>query len=715
MTDAGGQDSPPLVLVVDDDVTVRFLAREALECAGFAIEEADNGNEALSAFERLRPSIVLLDVMMPEMDGFEACARLRRLPGGDRTPVILVTGLEDVESIDRAYAVGATDFITKPFNEIILVNRIRYILKASRTLQELWESQARLAHAQRIAHLGNWEWDSETNELSGSEEFYRVLGLNHQAALPLESFLRFVDPDERESVRNSFDEALHGGLPVDIKQRIVSPGGTRRIVQLQSEAAVVGGGKLARITGTIQDISELQRFEEKVHFLAHYDSLTRLPNRVLFRDRVDQAVAYAKRHNTNVVTMFLDLDRFKRVNDTLGHHVGDMLLQQVAERLRDTVRNSDSVSRAGGEMGTMARLGGDEFTVLLTGMAHAEHAAKVAKCILQALAKPFHLGEHEVTVTSSIGIACYPEDGTDVDNLLKHADIAMYSAKEGGKNAYRFYSRTMNATAFQNLVLENDLRKAIEAEEFLVYYQPRVDVRSGQIVGTEALLRWQHRVMGLTSPGVFLHVAEEAGLTDSIDQWVLREACVQVAAWRARGLFPVVVSVNVSNRFFRRKDLAKTVERILSETGMDPKYLELELTEGIIVKQEDVAARTAKELKDLGLKLSIDDFGTGCSSLSHLRRFPIDTLKIDRMFIRDVMSNEDDAAITRATIAMAHSLKLRVVAEGVETNEQLAFLRENECDEIQGYIFSAARSADEMTELLEERPSLSTCAESVVS
>ncbi len=706
--------SPPLVLVVDDDVTIRFLACEALEYAGFAIEEAESGKEALTAFERLRPSIVLLDVMMPEMDGFETCVKLRQLPGGDRTPVILLTGLDDEESIGRAYTVGATDFMIKPFNEVILVNRMRYILKASRTLQELWDSQARLDNAQRIAHLGNWEWNSETNELSGSDEFYRVLGLGHRAALPLDSFLHCVEPDDRESVRNAFDEAVHGGLPVDLRQRIISPNGTQRIVHLQSEAVVEVGGKTVNITGTIQDISELQRFEEKIHFLAHYDSLTRLPNRALFRDRVDQALAYAKRHGTNVATMFLDLDRFKRVNETLGHQVGDMLLQQVAERLRNTVRDSDSVSRIGGEMGTMARLGGDEFTVLLTGMTHSEHAAKVAKCILQVLARPFHLGEHEVTVTGSLGIACYPEDGKDVDELLKHADIAMYSAKAGGKNAYRFYSRTMNATAFQNLVLENDLRKALEAREFVVYYQPRVDVPSGQIVGMEALLRWQHRVMGLTSPDVFLHVADEAGFTDSIDEWVLREACTQNVAWQAEGLSKTVVSVNVSNSWFRKRDLAESIERILRETGMDPQYLELELTEGIIVKQEDVAARTARELKALGLKLSVDDFGTGCSSLSHLRRFPIDILKIDRLFIRDLMSNEDDAAITKATIAMAHNLKLRVVAEGVETTEQLAFLQEHKCDEVQGFLFSAARSAKEMTELLEERPSLHSCVDAVV-
>ena len=700
MTRSEGGTDAPLVLVVDDDITVRLLAREALEQAGFSIEEAENGTQAISAFKRLHPEIVLLDVMMPEMDGFAVCAKLRALPEGERTPIILLTGLEDVGSINRAYEVGATDFVSKPFNEIILGHRVRHILKASRTLKKLWTSESRLAHAQRTAHLGNWEWNIARNEFTGSEEFYKIVGLGENTVSTFQDLLQCVDPDDREFVKNSIDEALHGGPSVDIKHRVVLPGGAQRTVHQQYEVVFDEDENPLTVLGTVQDISELKRFEERIHFLAYYDSLTSLPNRVLFRDRLEQAVAYARRHSTNVVTMFIDLDRFKRINDTLGHHAGDTLLRTIAERIRDAVRESDSISRAASETSTMARLGGDEFTVLLTNLSYVQDAAKVAQRTLDCICQPVDLGDQEVTVTASIGISVFPDDGADVDDLLKHADVAMYYAKDQGKNNYRFYSRAMNATAFERLILENDLRKAIEGNEFLVYYQPKVAVGSQEILGVEALVRWRHRDMNLLSPGVFLQVAEEAGLIDAIDLWVLREACVQFAIWRAEGCRPITISVNVSNNLFRRDDLLPTIERVLDECNMDPRHIELELTERIIMNDVDSVIQKTQALKSLGLKLSIDDFGTGYSSLSHLRRLSLDTLKIDRVFVREIPENEDDVAITRAIIAMAHNLKLSVTAEGVETPEQLRFLEEHGCDEIQGYLFSRARGADEISEML---------------
>jgi diguanylate cyclase (GGDEF)-like protein len=584
MTDAGSR-TASLALVVDDDLLLRLLAREALEQAGLLVEEAENGEQALDAFDRLRPDIVLMDVMMPVMDGFTACAALRKRPHGDRVPVLIMTGLDDVESINRAYDAGATDFVTKPIIPLILSHRVRYVLRASRAAEE---------------------------------------------------------------IRNN---------------------------------------------------------EAQIHHLAFYDSLTHLPNRRLYTDRLNQALASAKRHTRTVATLFLDLDRFKRVNDTLGHNVGDKLLRSVADRLLSCLRQTDYVARPEGDDDTplVARIGGDEFFILLTEMAHAEDAAKVAGRVLQTLSQPFTLEGHEIRITPSIGIAVYPADGADVDMLLKNADTALYHAKDQGRNNYQFYTQSMNATALKRLTLEGYLSKALEREELRVYYQPQVNILSGRIVGMEALVRWQHPELGLVSPVEFIPLAEESGLIIPIGEWVLRTACTQNAAWQAEGFAPLRLSVNLSGKQFQEKNLAETVEKALLASGMAPQCLELELTESMLMQKVDATIKTLHELKGLGLRLSIDDFGTGYSSLSYLKRFPIDTLKVDQSFVRDLTTDPDSAALTSAIIAMAHGLKLSVIAEGVETPEHLAFLKDHHCEEAQGYLFSKPIPAEAFTRYLEER------------
>jgi len=390
--------------------------------------------------------------------------------------------------------------------------------------------------------------------------------------------------------------------------------------------------------------------------------------------------------------MFLDLDRFKIINDTLGHPMGDRLLKGVAQRLRSCLREGD----------TVARLGGDEFMVVLPAIAHAEDAARVGQRILDALSVPFNFEGHELHIGVSIGIALYPNDGKSAEALLKNADIAMYRAKEQGRNNYQFYTPALNDMAFERLTLENSLRRALERREFVVHYQPQVSLNTGQIVGMEALVRWRHPELGLVAPMKFIPVAEETGLIVPIGEWVLQMACAQNKAWQEAGFPPLRVTVNLSARFFRRKDLMETVARILKETGLDPDYLELELTEGTTMENAEATIRTLHELKEMGVHLSIDDFGTGYSSLSYLKRFPLATLKIDRLFVQDITTSSDGAVITLAIIAMAHSLGLKVIAEGVETEEQLAFLRAHRCDEMQGYLFSRPIPAEAFTQLLRE-------------
>jgi diguanylate cyclase (GGDEF)-like protein len=444
------------------------------------------------------------------------------------------------------------------------------------------------------------------------------------------------------------------------------------------------------------------RMVEQIHVLAYYDRLTKLPNRVLFKEQLDQMLQYAKRHKQLVAILFFDLDHFKRINDTLGHDLGDKLLCEVADRLSKKIRQSDYASRANIEKTIVSRMGGDEFTLYLDDIAQVQDAARVAQRILDILSQPFILGIHEVFITASIGITIFPFDGEDGETLLKNADTAMYHAKDKGRNHYQFFTPSMNAAVMKRLTLENDLRKALQRQEFVLHYQPQVDLRTGMIIGVEALIRWQHPDKGLIPPLEFIPLAEETGLIVPIGQWVLRTACAQNKAWQAAGFPPMRVAMNISGRQILDRQLPEIVAQILKDTGLNPQYLEMELTESILMKNEKTVLSTMHELKAMGPRLSIDDFGTGYSSLSYLKSFPLDILKIDQSFVRDIPTDEDDVALVRAIIAMAHSLKLKVLAEGVETEQQLALLREEGCDEIQGYLFSRPVPVDALVQLLQQ-------------
>jgi len=469
-------------------------------------------------------------------------------------------------------------------------------------------------------------------------------------------------------------------------------------VWLVIKSLKTGGGDAMGYIGTFFDISTLKKHHEKLEFMAHYDMLTNLPNRTLMYDRLKQALTLAKRHEYSVAVMLLDLDRFKDINDSMGHHVGDQLLVEVADRLEGCVRESD----------TVARMGGDEFLVILPEVGEATNVAHMAKKFLDSISRPLVLEGQEVYISSSIGITMFPMDGRDLNTLIKNADTAMYHAKAQGKNNFKFFTEDINKSTLERFKLESNFRRALEKLEFQLNYQPKVDLRTGEICGMEALLRWYHPEQGNVNPSLFIPLAEETGLVVQLGEWAIREACRQNREWQAMGMPPLRVSVNLSARHFHRKELTGMIADILDEVGMDPEYLMLEITENTMIENIEETISTLKRLREMGVGVSVDDFGTGYSSLNYLNQFSVDELKIDQSFVRDLRRDSDSKTVINAIIVLAHNLNLRVVAEGVEEMEQLEFLRQSGCDEVQGYHLSVPLSAEEFRILVSTGLSLQT-------
>lgn len=521
------------------------------------------------------------------------------------------------------------------------------------------------------------------------------------------SFAQLIHPDDLNHVRTEIGTALKENRSFQLIYRIIDQNGKEKWVWEQGTGVYTPTGEPVALEGFIIDITERKLSEERLQYLAHHDALTGLPNRALFLEHLRLALITAARHQRLVAVLFLDLDRFKLINDTLGHAIGDLLLKTVAERLTASLRRSDTVARLQNQSNTVARLGGDEFTLLLTDIAQTQDVPVIVQRIANAFIAPFIVEGYELFVTPSIGISLYPNDGENAEKLLRNADMALYRAKDQGRNNYQFYLPEMNVKVSERLAMENHLRRALEREELLLHYQPQVDLNTGRIIGMEALVRWHRPDSGLVSPAKFIPLAEETGLIIPLGEWVLRAACAQNKAWQESGLPPIRIGVNLSGRQFQQKGLIETVRRALGETRLSAEYLELELTESILMQKVETITSALSELDAMGIQISIDDFGTGYSSLSYLKRFPISKLKVDRSFVNDITTDPDDAAITAAIITMAHSLKLKVVAEGVETADQLAFLKSLKCDGMQGYLFSRPLPSKEATELLKKGTSLS--------
>jgi PAS domain S-box-containing protein len=704
------QTSTNKILVVDDDAGGRRLTRATLARAGFDVIEAEDGDKALEILRAGLPDLILLDVSMPNKDGFTTCEELRMLPGADNVPVIMMTGLDDVASIERAFKVGASDFITKPINWPILPHRVRYMLRASAAIAEMNENKRRLSNAQRIGEMGDWLWDARNNRMVLSDQAWRIVG---QESVPggigLMAFLEFVHPDDREHVSEALEGASRNSSSVALQHRILRKDGQLRHVHQQVEIASRDEqGRATQVVGAVHDVTQRTDAEEQIRRLAYYDTLTGLPNRLLYLEQLRTALRYAERNHQKVAVMFIDLDNFKRVNDTLGHSAGDELLKVVSHRLINSLRAIDTVGRMApfkssaqsSDSPSIARLGGDEFTVMVGGIKTSDDAAIVAKRFIHELSAPITLAGQEVYVGASVGIAIYPNDGVDIDSLVKHADIAMYRAKEDGKGRFHFYDPSMTQTAVARMKAESEVRHALERNEFEVHYQARLDVKTNRLVAAEALVRWRHPERGLVFPDEFISVCEDNKLIIPLGAWVIKSVCQQLATWREEGIPLVPVAINLAASHLREDSLVAFVAQTLQEHRLPAKLLEIEVTESILLVDPEVSIRNAKKLAASGVRLAIDDFGTGYSSLSYLKRLPVSYLKIDRSFVRDLAKDPSDAAIITATIAMAHMLDIRVVAEGVEDEQQLAYLRDRGCDQYQGFLYAKPQPKEDFAQTL---------------
>ncbi|RFC33985.1 MAG: diguanylate cyclase (GGDEF) domain-containing protein [Candidatus Nitrotoga sp. LAW] len=755
------------ILIVDDETKNRSLLEAMLKPEGYLTITASSGEEALAAVAKNSPDLILLDVMMPGIDGYHVATQLKANPATRNLPIIMLSALDDRSSKLAGLSAGAEDFLTKPIDRAELWVRVRNLLRLKeygdflaehnqllkkavrgqneeimerkraeiqinrlnrlyailsginaavvriRNRQELFSEACRITveHGHfKMVWIGSVDAQGELTPMawSGFNEGYLDQITSYIKDNGTNSLLLIAQAIQKKTpiVCNNFDadpklthwhiEALQRGYR---SMGIFPLIGDDQLVGIftlyASEPNFFDMEEIKLLTELTANISyalEYLKKEEKLNYLAYHDVLTGLPSRTLLHDRLVQALTNSHRHKDKLGVLFIDLDNFKNVNDSLGHHVGDMLLKQVAAMFSACMREGD----------TVARLGGDEFVVILDSITSENDAWMVSQKILKFMTEPLTIEGHELLVTCSIGIALYPKDGEDAKALLQSADGALYLAKSKGRNNAQFCTSEMNAKALERLTLENSLRQAINRQEFLLHYQPRVNMVSGEITGMEALIRWQHPTQGLLYPTKFIPVAEESDLIVPLGEWVLRTACKQNKAWQLAGLKPVCIAVNLSARQFKQQDLAEIITRILKETELDPCYLELELTESMVMQHVETAIVTLTQIKAIGVKVSIDDFGIGYSSLNYLKHFPISFLKIDQSFVRDITTNRDDAIIAKIIISMAHDLGLRVIAEGVETEEQKSFLHLHCCDEMQGYFFSTPIPAEELEILLKK-------------
>ena len=848
-------DSPPLILVVDDDRSTRLVIKKALQQTGFRVVEAENGLAAISAFENHRPDLVLLDVVMPEIDGFEACRRIRVLPYGIAVPVIIMTGSDDFEAIGEAYAAGATDFFAKPINRRILSERVRYMLRASATAKALYQNQELLARAQAMARMGSFFCKPDTSNFTASEEFQFQFGTSDKnQPVTWEGFWQKIHPEDQKILRPILKKAQTEGACLSRDIRLLDDNRGERFVMLQIDPEKDSEENVTRLVGIVQDITERKlselletdqnlimsqivrkeplkdifleaaRLLERQHskgfaaicqveegeiqsmispnlpdqfcqlmsqtalstdngtwsaaaylgqpvvtenvttssfwknrrkialdhglyssaavpifsgtgqvlgtvgmmrqdhyhtsnadlhlmerianlvalameqehlsrqliYQAQHDPLTGLINRGTLIHWMSQTLKQYSRKAYLGSYMLIDLDRFKQINDSLGHHMGDLLLKEVAERLKQCLRESDVLSR----------VGGDEFVVVLPDIKDEEDALTAASRILDAFKAPFFIEDHHLSIEASLGITLFPKDATEGTELHKNADIAMYVAKNEGGNRFHFFDNKMHEAVIQRLQVQNDLRKAIERNEFELHYQPQLELDSKKLLVMEALLRWNHPERGRIPPDRFIPVAEESRLIIPIGKWVLKEACRQNKEWQDQGFSPVRVAVNVSAVQFTETDFAQILQETLAETGLAPFWLEVEITETVVLKNLEKAVENLWKLKKLGVTTTLDDFGTGYSSITYLSQMPLDGIKIDKSFIRDMQTSPtpDECKNTnfiKAFATMAQNLHLHLVAEGVETLEQSRFLKNMGYRIGQGFLFSVPLPANE--------------------
>jgi len=685
-----------LLLLVEDNPGDARLLREMFDEAGAKgaeLRQAVNMHEAELELRERAFDIVLLDLGLPDAQGLEAVRRTHAV--APRVPLVVLTGLDDESLATQALQEGAQDYLIKGQIETRgLLRALRYAIERKNMEEALFVVKERAQVTLNCIGDG-----VVCTDVSGNITFLNLVaekmtGWQWEEAVgrSMDDVFRIQDAVTRETTPNPMNAAVGLDRTVHLPSDCILIRRDGFETPIEDSVAPIHDRE-GKVTGAVivfRDVSAARAMVAEMTHSAEHDFLTGLPNRMLLNDRVNQAIVLAPRHHKKVAVLFLDLDGFKHINDSLGHPIGDKLLQSIAKRLVGCVRNSDTVSRQGG----------DEFVVLLSELGQQEDAAISALRILEAVSAAHSIDQHDLHVTTSIGVSVYPDDGLDAETLIKNADTAMYQAKENGRQSYQFFKPAMNVRAVERQSIEESLRRALEREEFTLHYQPKINLRSGEITGAEALIRWTHPTRGPVSPAQFIPVAEDCGLILPIGNWVLRESCKQARAWVDAGLPLRTIAVNISSMEFRDENFLETVFTVLKDTGLDAKSLELELTESVLMKRAESAASVLKTLRTRGVQIAVDDFGTGYSSLSYLRKFPIDALKIDQSFVRQITAAPDDATIVTAVISMGRSLNLRVVAEGVETRGELEFLQAHQCDEAQGYYFSRPVPPQQFAKLL---------------
>ncbi len=674
------------IFIVDDDHVTRHLVRKILSNSGYRIFEASNGAEAIELFDDIAPHIILMDVMMPDVDGYTACRAIREKANFLELPIIMLTGLDDVDSVRASLDAGATDFISKPINWALFGQRVQYALNARSMHEELQNQKSRLSQAQKLAKLGSWELSVDENNLVCSEELLSLIGLDANEKIPdLDSLVSYAHPSDKESVRAHIVDAMIQGIGYQLEHRMIRRDGSEIYVLQHADLIKDRSNNTTKVIGTVQDITELKSTQAVIHHQNHYDLLTDLPNRRFFTDNVIKNIGNSNSDNAVVIYM-LTLDNLRNLSESLGYKATETVLISFSSRLKTLKSNSVIISR----------FNDNTFAIMSSDFTDLGHVAQMTNAIMALTEQSISIDTHDIFVTVSIGISIYPIDNNTAEATILGAENAMLNASKQGGGRYLFYSEKSNREAQERLEIENDIRKGIKRGEFIPYYQPQIDAQTGTITGFEALARWHHPTKGVIAPFRFIDIAEKTGLIIDLSRSIIEQACQQTQEWSDSGLGHFVLGVNLSIKQFIDHDISKEIKEILQRTGLSAEQLDIEITESMAATKTADIIHTLKQLKDMGATISMDDFGTGYSSLNQLQTFPIDTIKIDRSFILDI-EGSGNGVMVKTIIAMSKSLGMNIIAEGVENSVQLSMLLAHGCNNIQGYLYSKPLPANKFS------------------